>query len=53
MRYLIFLLALLLCNDAISQTKKTDYKEAVRLIDIWLDAQRDFDKLPGDINCDR
>jgi len=47
MRYLIFLLALLLCNDAISQTKKTDYKEAVRLIDIWLDAQRDFDKLPG------
>jgi len=27
--------------------KKSDYKEALRLIDVWLSGQRDFDKLTG------
>jgi CubicO group peptidase (beta-lactamase class C family) len=32
---------------ASSQIKETDYKEALRIVDVWLNAQRDFDKLPG------
>lgn len=26
---------------------KKDYSEALRLIDIWLEAQRDYERLPG------
>lgn len=47
MKYLLILIVLLQYNMAISQSKETEYKEALRLIDIWLDAQRDFDRLPG------
>ncbi|MDH7493950.1 MAG: hypothetical protein QHH44_08675, partial [Candidatus Saccharicenans sp.] len=28
-------------------TDKADYFEALRLIDIWLEAQRDYERLPG------
>lgn len=37
----------LLCFQSFGQTKKTDYADNLRLIDVWLDTQRDFDKLPG------
>ena len=48
MRYLFFFfIAFLSCTVANSQTKETDYKEALQIIDVWLNAQRDFDKLPG------
>ena len=47
MRYLFIFFAVLFCINASSQTKKPDYKEALRIIDAWLSAQRDFDKLPG------
>lgn len=31
----------------IAQDKQTDYTEAFKLIEIWLDAQRDYDRVPG------
>jgi CubicO group peptidase (beta-lactamase class C family) len=40
-------ITLLFFTIANGQTKETDYKEALRIIDSWLTAQRDFDKLPG------
>src|SRR6478735_1733671 len=48
MKYLFFFfIALISYTVANSQTKDTDYTEALKLIDVWLNAQRDFDKLPG------
>jgi CubicO group peptidase (beta-lactamase class C family) len=48
MRYLFFFfIAFLSCIVANSQAKETDYREELRIIDVWLNAQRDFDKLPG------
>src|SRR6266404_6137600 len=47
MRYLFFFFIAFHCIVANSQIKETDYKEALRMIDVWLNAQRDFDKLPG------
>ena len=44
---LFFFISLLICIAATSQTKETDYKEALNIIDAWLNGQRDFDKLPG------
>lgn len=43
----ISVILFLLCFQSFGQTKKTDYSDMLRLIDIWLDTQRDFDKLPG------
>src|SRR5262245_60399170 len=45
--FFFFFVSLLTCTAAISQAKKPDYKEALNIIDAWLNAQRDFDKLPG------
>ena len=36
-----------LCIAAYSQQKKKDYSEAFQLIEVWLEAQKDFDHLPG------
>ena len=47
---LIFLLVLvLICTSpTFSEEKaKPDFSEAIRLIDTWLEAQRDYDNLPG------
>ena len=30
-----------------AQTDSANYKDALRMIDIWLDAKKDYDKLPG------
>jgi len=46
----IFLLVLvLICiSPAFSEEKeKPDFSEAIRMIDTWLEAQRDYDNLPG------
>jgi len=46
----IFLLVLILIctSTAFSEEKtKPDFSEAIRLIDTWLEAQRDYDNLPG------
>lgn len=32
---------------ALSQKEKKDYTEAFKLVKVWLEAQKDFDKLPG------
>lgn len=36
-----------LCLQTTAQPKKTDYSEVLSIVDLWLDAQKDFDKLPG------
>jgi CubicO group peptidase (beta-lactamase class C family) len=46
----IFLLVLVLIfiSTAFSEEKeKPDFSEAIRMIDTWLEAQRDYDNLPG------
>ncbi len=40
-------LFLLLYCQCSGQVKKTDYSDMLQVIDVWLDAQKDFDKLPG------
>jgi CubicO group peptidase (beta-lactamase class C family) len=30
-----------------AQDAKTDYTEALKPIEVWLDAQRDYDRVPG------
>ena len=47
-RFVSFFIFLLVTSVSLSQgVKEPDYKEALRLIDIWLDAQVDFERLPG------
>jgi len=33
--------------SGLTQDKQTDYTEALKLIEIWLDAQQDYDRVPG------
>jgi CubicO group peptidase (beta-lactamase class C family) len=48
MRYLFLVIYSLLFNVSLpAQKDSSNYKEALRIVDIWLDAQRDFDRLPG------
>ncbi|MFN2458743.1 MAG: serine hydrolase domain-containing protein [Chitinophagaceae bacterium] len=48
MKYLFILLTcLFFSTHALTQLKSTDYSEALKIINIWLDAKRDYDKLPG------
>ncbi len=48
MKYILLLvLASSLHANACCQSSKPDYKEALNILDVWLSAQRDFDKLPG------
>lgn len=42
-----FFIALMTVLVSSGQTKDSDYKEAVRIIDAWLNGERDFDRLPG------
>ena len=35
------------CTLAFAQEAKKDYTEAFKLVEVWLDAQKDFDRLPG------
>lgn len=43
----LFLLVLLISFPVFSQENEKDYTEAFRLIEVWLDAQKDFEQLPG------
>lgn len=48
MKNLIIAALLLTCIvSGFAQDKKTDYAEAFTLIKAWLDAQRDYDQVPG------
>jgi CubicO group peptidase (beta-lactamase class C family) len=38
---------ILICFQCSGQFKKADYSDMLHVVDLWLDAQRDFDKLPG------
>ncbi|MGB2765279.1 MAG: serine hydrolase domain-containing protein, partial [Candidatus Aminicenantaceae bacterium] len=46
---IFLLLLILICTSPIFSEKQTksDFSEAIRLIDTWLEAQRDYDHLPG------
>ena len=44
---ILSLLLTLLFTGAYAQEAEKDYSEAFRLIEVWLDAQKDFDNLPG------
>lgn len=47
-RYILPILFLSLFSLPLSsQTEETDYSEAFRLIEVWLDAQKDYEQLPG------
>ena len=45
-KFLLFVFLFLFSFSIFSQSKK-DYTEASHLIEIWLEAQKDFEKLPG------
>ena len=47
--FCLFCLLFWVCSDSVpAQNKaKPDYSQAFRLIDIWLEAQHDYDHLPG------
>ncbi|MEE3245296.1 MAG: serine hydrolase domain-containing protein, partial [Bacteroidota bacterium] len=48
MKYLyITLLFSFSLGTAFAQDAKKDYTEALQLVEVWLDAQKDFDQLPG------
>jgi len=46
-KYYFILFLSLLINTAYSQENKKDYTEAFKLVEVWLEAQKDFDRLPG------
>lgn len=46
-RYYFTLCLSLLISTTYSQENKKDYTEAFKLVEVWLEAQKDFDKLPG------
>jgi CubicO group peptidase (beta-lactamase class C family) len=47
MKKLILLSVYLLSTFTYAQKESKDYSEAIKIIEVWLDAQRDFDNLPG------
>jgi CubicO group peptidase (beta-lactamase class C family) len=46
-KYYSILFFSLLVSIAYSQGNKKDYAEAFKLVEVWLEAQKDFDQLPG------
>jgi len=45
--YFLLLTCFFLLPNAYSQDSKKDYSEAFQLVEVWLEAQKDFDQLPG------
>ena len=45
--FLLLLACFLLLQNTYAQKSKKDYTEAFQLIEVWLEAQKDFDQLPG------
>jgi|Marorgknorr_s2lv_3_1036020.scaffolds.fasta_scaffold13547_2 CubicO group peptidase (beta-lactamase class C family) len=46
-KYYFTLFISLLINTSYSQENKKDYTEAFKLVEVWLEAQKDFNQLPG------
>lgn len=46
-KYYFLLLVLLIFQNGFSQNDKKDYTEAFEFIEVWLEAQKDFEDLPG------
>lgn len=47
-KYICILCTLLLGSPAlIAQNKEPSYEEALKLIEVWMDAQKDFENIPG------
>lgn len=46
-KHLLTLVLSFLISVVYSQETKKDYSEAFKLVEVWLEAQKDFDKLPG------
>ena len=46
-KYFFTLLLCSLFTVVLSQENKKDYSEAFKLVEVWLEAQKDFDQLPG------
>ena len=46
-KYFFTLLLSFFITTVFSQESKKDYTEAIKLVEVWLDAQKDFEKLPG------
>ena len=46
-KILIVLILISSCFFAFAGESKQDYSDAFKVIEVWLDAQKDFDKLPG------
>ncbi|HYF29512.1 MAG TPA: serine hydrolase domain-containing protein [Chitinophagaceae bacterium] len=46
-RIFAFVLFVIFSLNATAQTTRPDYSDALRLIDVWLDAQKDFARVPG------
>ena len=48
MRKLILVASVVILSSTVnSQEKQVNYNEALELIEVWLDAQRDYDRVPG------
>ena len=48
MKHILCMTVLIMMTvSGFAQDKKTVYGEALKLIDVWLDAQRDYDRVPG------
>jgi CubicO group peptidase (beta-lactamase class C family) len=46
-RFRIVFLLVFIFTPGIAQVKRVDYQEMLPIIDMWLDGQKDFDRLPG------
>jgi len=46
-KLLILFICISMILPAFAQEEKQDYSDAFKVIEVWLDAQKDFDKLPG------
>ena len=47
MKFKLFLIIAIICLRTNAQEQKKDYSEAFKIIEVWLDAQKDYEKLPG------
>ncbi len=47
MKFKLFALIFIFHLNIGAQETKKDYTEAFKLIEVWLDAQKDYEKLPG------
>lgn len=46
-KHYLILILFLLVSAVYSQNSKNDYSEAFELIEVWLEAQKDYNRLPG------